>query len=61
MYTYGDVPALLKETTGRYYIDRDIADDALIGTYYYRLAGTGTNVRAAEVGSFIVQADQVTA
>lgn len=56
-YTYGDAPPddLSKESTGRYYKDYDIADDAPTGNYYYRLSGTGTNVRAAEEGTFTVR------
>ncbi len=55
-YTYGGSPALQKETTGRYYVDYDLVlGTSLSGTYTYRLAGTGTNVMAAEEGSFTVR------
>ncbi len=51
-------PALTRETTGRFYIDLDLPDNALVGTWYYRLAGTGT-VMAAEEGSFVVNPSAV--
>jgi hypothetical protein len=44
-YTYLGNPALLKETTGRYYVDVALT---LAGLWYYRLAGTGTVQAAAE-------------
>jgi hypothetical protein len=57
-YTFSGSPALLKETTGRYYVDIDLDSTAPPGTWYYRLAGTGT-VMAAEEGSFTVRASNV--
>lgn len=57
-YTFGGSPALQKETTGRYYVDIDLTTTAPPGTWYYRLAGTGT-VMAAEEGSFTVRASNV--
>jgi hypothetical protein len=54
-YTYGGSPALAKETTGRYYVDYDLDVTALVGFYFYRLAGTGSNVMASEEGSFEVR------
>jgi hypothetical protein len=45
VYTYNGTPALLKETTGRYYVDVTLDAE---GLWSYRLVGTGAVVIAEE-------------
>jgi hypothetical protein len=53
--TDGADGALVRETTGRFYVDVDIDQD---GVWSYRLAGTGA-VQAVTEGQFYVQASEV--
>ena len=50
-YTYGTDAALVRASTGNYYVD---VDAALVGTYHYRFYSTGTG-QAADEGSFRVK------
>jgi len=48
--TYGVDAGLVKDSTGNYHADIDLAD---FGTVYWEWRGTGTN-QAADEGSFVV-------
>ena len=51
-YTYGVDAAVVKDSTGVYYVDYEVA--GLVGPYYYRMEGTAP-VRAACEGAFAVR------
>lgn len=52
-YVYGTDDEFVRDDVGVYHLDLD--PDA-VGTWFYRILGTGTNVQSAEERPFIIRA-----